>query len=219
MSSQNPSTVAAPARRPAKRPPKGPTQGAEPPRAGKWSLSYQVGFVFLLWHIGCVLATGVAPIKRFFEPLIGFYTDGLRLATTWGMFSRPPRRADTLIEAVRSGGEIVVLSSSYQFERTLRERIEDTRLRKIQAKLEEEGDRTSFGAPYLDYYCRVALGRFTDVVRVRIRVAEPDRLDDANQVVARASERVVMERPCPAPPGAVPAAPARPQNPWAPSHD
>lgn len=157
----------------------------------------QYAAIFLvLWHVGCVLATGVKPIRDFFEPLNGFWVDGLRLASTWGMFSKPPRTADTLVEAVRQGGEVVVLSSSYQYERTLGERIRDTRLRKIQAKLEEQGDRNSFGVPYLEYFCRQAQEQYDDVVRVRLRVDQPERLDDDNRPAEPRSEQVVLERPC-----------------------
>lgn len=188
-----------------------------PPKPSWWrKQAPNVAVIFLFWQIGCVLATGVLPLRNFFEPLNGFWVDGLRLANTWGMFSRPPRTADTLVEAVLADGRIVVLSSSYQFERSLLERIRNTRLRKIQAKLEEKADRDSFGVPYLDYYCRLALQDYPDVVRVRLRVDQPERLDDDNQVSQPHSEKVVLERRCPSPvappPAAVERAPAAEPN-------
>lgn len=192
----------------------GPMSSQKPSRKPAYAqhAAVQYAAIFLvLWHVGCVLATGVKQIKDFVAPLNGFWVDGLRLASTWGMFSKPPRSADTLVEAVLASGEIVVLSSSYQYERTFAERIRDTRLRKIQAKLEAQPDRTTFGAAYLDYFCRQAQEQYADVARVRLRVEQPDRLDDDNRVVEARSEQIVLERPCPsrAGPPAGPKSPAR----------
>lgn len=111
--------------------------------------------LFVLLHVSVVLLRGGPPWLR--EPLWGlvaWYGDGLRMAETWGMFSRPPEDVQVFVYGVDEHGGRVELATSNARERKLWNRIVDVRLRKMQTRLVEEGHRNAWGKHYLDYYCR-----------------------------------------------------------------
>jgi len=148
------------------------------------------------WHILCVLATGAKPVREAVAPLNGWYVDGLKLTNTWGMFSKAPKSAETLVVGVLEGGKTTTLMTSHANQKGFTQRIVDSRIRKIQAKLENDGDRRTFGVPYLDYWCREARVRLPELRYVRLVVRQPERFDDDGNTTIVASEKLVLQRPC-----------------------
>jgi hypothetical protein len=169
---------------------------SRPRRRRRRLLEWAAG-AFATWHVLCVLATGAKPVREAVAPINGWYVDGLKLGNTWGMFSKAPRSADTVIVGVRKGGELVELMSSYANQKSLRDRVVDARIRKIQGKLEQDEDRSSFGSVYLDYWCFEGRKSVPDLASVRVVVRQPERLDDDGNPDEPAEERVVLSRKCP----------------------
>lgn len=175
-------------------------EDAEPTPAARGPVGRLLrGLVIVLvsWHVLCVLATGAKPVRDAVAPINGWYVDGLKLTNTWGMFSKAPKSAETLVIGVLEGGETTELSTSYANRKGFTQRIVDSRIRKIQAKLENEGDRKTFGVAYLDYWCREARAAHPGLHRVRLVVRQPERFDDEGNTTTPASEKIVMGRKCP----------------------
>jgi hypothetical protein len=115
---------------------------------------------FAAFHIGVTLVRGASTALR--EPAIehlGWYSEGLRLATTWGMFSKPPDPTDVVVMGVLEDNSRVELSHTDPQRRDWFGRITDVRLRKIQNKLSNPDDRSAWGEAYLAYFCRAGADR------------------------------------------------------------
>lgn len=155
------------------------------------------GIAFTMYHLGAVLAGGAVPaVRKFFEPVLGFYADGLRMTNSWGMFGKPPNTTHVRIEIDTKTEKNVPVATTRAHGRTLFERIRDTRVRKIQGKLTEEGDRNRFGQPFLDYFCRHPPAGHTDVRVVRAVNDIHELRDDDGKVTREASSRVLFTRRC-----------------------
>ena len=76
------------------------------------------------------------------------------MATSWGMFSKPPDPTDVVVMGVLDDGKRVELSHTDAQRRDWFGRIADVRLRKIQNRLADEPDRRAWGRGYLTYFCR-----------------------------------------------------------------
>ncbi len=110
---------------------------------------------FVAFHIGVTLVRGASTALR--DPAIevlGWYSEGLRMATTWGMFSKPPDPTDVVVMGVLDDDSRVELSHTDPQRRDWFGRIKDVRLRKIQNKLSNPDDRRAWGEAYLSYFCR-----------------------------------------------------------------
>lgn len=155
------------------------------------------GIAFTLYHLGALLVGGaIADVRGFFNPVFGFYGEGLRMTNSWGMFGRPPNSTHVTIEVDTKQGRGIVVSTTRGQDRTFFERVRDTRIRKIQGKLTEEGDRNRFGQAYLDYFCKHPPPGHTDVRVVRaVNILHELRDDDGN-VTRPASTRVLFTRRC-----------------------
>jgi hypothetical protein len=155
------------------------------------------GIAFTLYHLGAVLAGGaVAGVRKFFDPVLGFYADGLRMTNSWGMFGKPPNTTHVRIEIDTKTERNVQVATTSAQGRTLFERIRDTRIRKIQGKLTDEGDRNRFGQPFLDYFCKNPPAGLTDVRVVRAVNDIHELRDDDGNVTRQASSRVLFTRRC-----------------------
>jgi hypothetical protein len=155
------------------------------------------GIAFTLYHLGAVLAGGaVAQVKQFFAPVLGFYAEGLRMTNSWGMFGKPPNTTHVTIEVDTKEGRGIVVATTKGQGRSLFERIRDTRIRKIQSKLSDEGDRNRFGQAYLDYFCRHPPPGHTEVRVVRATNILHELRDDAGNVTRAASTRILFTRRC-----------------------
>lgn len=171
------------------------------------SLRWRRGLLtaFTLYHLGAVLVGGaVESIREGFEPVYGFYEQGLRMTNTWGMFGKRPVSTHVRIEGETRDGQRVLLSSTRADDRTLYERVRDTRIRKLQGKLADEGERNRWGQAYLDYFCRDARARGLDLVAVRAENDIHETRDDAGRIDRRASTRTVLYRSCLLPLSALP---------------
>lgn len=64
-------------------------------------LKVGLSVAFVTFHVGVTLVRGAATGLR--EPaleLTGWYSEGLRMATTWGMFSKAPDPTDVVVMGV-----------------------------------------------------------------------------------------------------------------------
>lgn len=175
--------------------PAGPTLYRDLPFRGR--MLRAAGIAFTIYHLGAVLAGGaVAGVKRFFEPVLGFYADGLRMTNSWGMFGKPPNTTHVRIEIDTKTERNVQVATTSAKGRTLFERIRDTRIRKIQGKLTDEGDRNRFGQPFLDYFCRNPPAGHTDVRVVRAINDIHELRDDDGNVTREPSSRILFTRRC-----------------------
>lgn len=126
---------------------------------------------FVLFHIGAVLLKGAPKkIREPLWPLAAWYSDGLRMTDTWGMFSLPPKDKLVSIVGITDTGARVELSHVLQNERDWKQRVVDVRLRKIQTKLAGEKTRNHWGRGYVDYYCRTGLAQGLPLRRVQVEV-------------------------------------------------
>lgn len=87
-----------------------------------------------------------------FGPLINWYTDGLGLARSWGMFAHPGTELPIFAYGDTQSGAIVQLSPPPT--ESLWVRIRDQRMRKIRAHLRDERTRENWGANFTSYLCR-----------------------------------------------------------------
>ncbi|NUO51314.1 MAG: hypothetical protein HOV80_20860 [Polyangiaceae bacterium] len=175
--------------------PSGPTLYRDLPFRGR--MLRAAGIAFTIYHLGAVLAGGAVPgVRKFFDPVLGFYADGLRMTNSWGMFGKPPNTTHVRIEIDTKTERNVQVATTSAKGRTLFERIRDTRIRKIQGKLTDEGDRNRFGQPFLDYFCRHPPAGLTDVRVVRAVNDIHELRDDDGKVTRAASSRVLFTRRC-----------------------
>lgn len=155
------------------------------------------GIAFTIYHLGAVLAGGAVPgVRKIFEPVLGFYADGLRMTNSWGMFGKPPNTTHVRIEIDTKTERNVAVATTSAKGRTLFERIRDTRIRKIQGKLTDEGDRNRFGQHFLDYFCRNPPPGLSDVRVVRAINDIHELRDDGGKVTRTAETRVLFTRRC-----------------------
>jgi len=152
---------------------------------------------FAILHIGATLIGGaIAPIRHFFSPIVGFYSDGLRMANAWGMFGKPPNSTHVAIEAVLPNGKVFLVSTTDPHARPFLDRIRDARIRKFEGKLAEEGDRVRIGAQFLDYYCRSAKESLGEIQEMRVRNYLHETRDDDGKITRQASNSIVFVRRC-----------------------
>jgi hypothetical protein len=169
-----------------------------------------LAIAFTIYHVLAMLIGGsVSGVRRAFKPLTGFYSEGLRMTNGWGMFARPPTVGHVVIEGTMSDGTKKVLSTTRAGDRSAFERIRDVRIRKIQGKLGEPGDRAQLGHAFLDYFCRSAPRQGgPELLRVRAVGLIHELRDDDNNVTRRPTELTLLTRNCrdPRPPkGKLPA--------------
>lgn len=152
---------------------------------------------FVAWHISCELLTGASqPVKNWVKPLIGFYTDGLRMTNTWGMFSARPPNEEVVVLAETEQRGSVVLSTNYTSQRSGWSRILDVRMRKIQTYLKEESHRKNWGMHYLSYFCREALVREPSTRRVELWIFKPAEISDTGALVEPKVGSRVLKKNC-----------------------
>ena len=152
---------------------------------------------FAVFHLGAMLVAGsIPPIRKFFEPVVGFYAEGLRMTNAWGMFGKPPTSTHVAIEAVTRDGKVFVVSSTDAHARSILSRIRDVRIRKIESRLTDEGDRNRLGPSFLDYFCRDAKSDLGEVREVRARNLLHETLDDEGKVVRTPSSLLLLTRRC-----------------------
>lgn len=153
---------------------------------------------FTLYHLVAMLIGGaIKEVKRPFAPVLEAYDEGFRMVNSWGMFGKAPTSNHVILEAAMRDGQTALLSSTRAGDRGLFERIRDVRIRKIQGKLTETGDRARFGPAYMDYFCRLArqqYGAEVSSVRATELIHEKRGLDD--KVVRAASTKLVIAKDC-----------------------
>lgn len=157
-----------------------------------------LAMAFTLYHLVAMLVGGsVSGVRRAFKPLTGFYSEGLRMTNGWGMFARAPTVGHVVIEGTLSDGSKKVLSTTRAGDRSAFERIRDVRIRKIQGKLVEPGDRAQLGHAFLDYHCREARAQpGPELVRVRAIGLIHELRDDDDNVTRKPTELTLLTRSC-----------------------
>jgi len=176
--------------------PLAPTPTASLDRKGR--LLRALAITFTIYHFGGVLVGGAMPnVRRVFRPLYAFYGEGMKMTNSWGMFGRPPNTNNVIVEAEKADRTRVLLSTTRAPDRTLWERIRDVRIRKIQAKLTDNGDRGRFGMTFLDYYCREAKSALgPDVRSVRATEVVHELRDGDGKVTRTPSQKILLVRNC-----------------------
>lgn len=112
-----------------------------------------VGFV--AWHVATTLVYGLMGTTVFLgSPIVSWYATSVRMVRSWDMFIRPPANNDVRIVGVTPDGARIEVMHNRQKDRSLGERVRDARIRKMQSRLAYERDRTTWGEPYLGYFCR-----------------------------------------------------------------
>ncbi len=161
---------------------------------------------FTLYHGLSMLVGGATkPIKQTFAWVFGAYDQGLRMTNAWGMFGKPPNATHVVLEGEKLDGSTIVLATTNARDRTLVERVRDVRIRKIQGKLAEYGDRSRWGREYLGWFCRDAAARGIDLKSVRAVNYVHELRDDAGGIKRKASKQTVVSLGCvPGPRGAPP---------------
>lgn len=110
---------------------------------------------FLMFHGSVTLVRGAElPLRERAFEFIAWYSEGLRMATTWGMFSKRPDPTEAVVVGVLEGDRRVDLSHLDARRRSVFERVVDVRLRKFQNRLTAPEERTAWGTEYLEYFCR-----------------------------------------------------------------
>ncbi len=175
-------------------------------RRGKVVRLFAVAFAIL--HLGAMLVGGaIDPIKKVFHPILGFYSDALRMSNAWGMFGKPPTSTQVEVEAALADGTVVQVSTTDAHGKSWLERVRDARVRKILGRLAEDADRGRLAGPFLDYACREAARSHPDVREVRARNLLHELRDDEGKVTRRASTSILFVRRCgrgPEPPRKIP---------------
>jgi hypothetical protein len=169
---------------------------------------------FTIYHLAAVLHGGAVPaVRKALKPVFGFYADGLRMTNSWGMFGKPPTTTNVTIEGDTKDKRGIVLSTTRAPDRTWFERIRDVRIRKIQSKLADDGDRARLGQAHLAYWCKHPPPGAGELVAVRAVNQIHELRDDEGTVTREASQRTVLTRRCTGPGGGPPPplpAPTRP---------
>jgi hypothetical protein len=123
------------------------------PRRNRRRIALICAFVAL--HASTVLVKGLKPeIRDFLWPAFAWYGDGLRMATTWGMFGAEHTNASLYSLGIDAEGERHPIYPRPRGEATAMERLQNTRMRKIQSNLEKDKNHKSWGKAYGDYWCR-----------------------------------------------------------------
>lgn len=161
---------------------------------------------FTLYHALSMLVGGATkPIKQTFAWVFGAYDQGLRMTNAWGMFGKPPNATHVVLEGEKQDGTTIVLATTNARDRTFIERMRDVRIRKIQGKLAEYGDRARWGREYLGWFCRDAKDHGIELKSVRAVNYVHELRDDAGGIKRKASKQVVVSLGCvPGPRGAPP---------------
>ncbi len=121
------------------------------PLAGRMKTAGAAAFILLF--LSMMLVRGLNDKYREpLWPLIGWYTDGLGMARSWGMFAHPSTELPIFIYGKTKTGEEIQLSPP--LEDSLWIRIRDQRMRKIRAHMGNEDTRKRWGRDLLRYMCR-----------------------------------------------------------------
>jgi hypothetical protein len=153
------------------------------PRLRRWLTKLAVAFTVL--HLTAMLVRGSPlPIRDRLWPYFSFYGDGLRMATTYGMFARESSGISVAVHGVLPSGERKLLSHSSGRDRTFWQSIVDVRLRKIQRYLIDDGVRAAIGQSHLRYFCREGLEQGLAIERAELELLRPS------------GRQVVLSRDC-----------------------
>lgn len=109
--------------------------------------------LFLFWHTLATLVGGLRPnLREHVWPAFSWYGDKLRLVNTWGMFSRPHAAQSIFSYGVTGDGKRHRLYPAEYG--SLRQRLMDQRLRKLQSHLAKEHNRKKWGSTFVQQLCR-----------------------------------------------------------------
>jgi hypothetical protein len=177
------------------------TRSAEPlpfHALGTWERHKRAALTaFTLYHMLAMIVGGsVDSVKNRFVWVFGAYDEGFRMTNSWGMFGKPPVATHVHVEGETGDRRWTVLSTTRAQDRTLFERVRDVRIRKIQGKLADEGDRNRLGQPVLAYFCRLSEAEGLGIRTVRIVNEQHAELDDTGRERKPASTATVMRRSC-----------------------
>lgn len=152
---------------------------------------------FTIYHLlAVIVGGGTKDLKRPFQYVFGFYDEGMRMTNSWGMFGKPPGATHVTIEGIEPDGDTVVLSTTNARERSFKERLRDVRIRKIQGKLIELGERKRWGTQYLEWFCRMSKEQGLELRAVRAVNHPHEVKDDAGKVKRHPSRIILVTKSC-----------------------
>lgn len=127
--------------------------------------------LFVVFHLSAMLIRGgPKKLRDATVPVLSWYSGGLRMTDTWGMFSKRARSQLVSVVGILKDGSRVELAHLRQNERNLKDRIVDVRLRKILSKMTEEKSRKHWGRSLVSYYCKRGLEQGLSLQRVQVEV-------------------------------------------------
>lgn len=130
----------------------------------------------------------VAPLEAKISPL--------RLGSHWRMFVGEARFGDIVLETELGNGDRYQLESARWEGKSWWERAKDLRLRKLQARLKQEGNRRRWGRHYLSFVCRTYGQELPDLSTIEVIRTKPLILDDAGKRRSRPSRTVIARFDC-----------------------
>jgi hypothetical protein len=134
----------------------------------------------------------VAPLEQKTAPL--------RLNSRWRMFVGEARFGFILLEtelpSPTGEGERYQLESFRWEGKSWLERARDIRLRKMQAKLKDKGQRRRWGKHYLSYVCRSYGQELPEMSTIEVILGKPLILDDKGKRRSRPSREVIAKFDC-----------------------
>ncbi len=156
------------------------------PRVTRRRVLFALALLFAAFHLLATLLRGAPPsVRNRLSPAFAWYWDGLRMATTYGMFARQNTGIVVLVQGVPRHGERRLLSHSSASKRGFWQRIVDARLRKIQRSMIDDATRAQIGRGYLAYFCRQAERAGTPLDRTELELVYPKAVKRDPEVVLR----------------------------------
>lgn len=120
----------------------------------------------------------------------------LRLGSHWRMFVGEARFGDILLETELGNGDRYQLENFRWDGKSWWERAKDLRLRKMQARLKQKGNRKRWGRHYLSFVCRTYEQELPDLSTIEIIRTKPLILDDEGKRRSRPSRKVIATFDC-----------------------
>lgn len=186
-----------------------PSAASSPTRAPRWRELGPLGKlarVATAAFVATFLTLGVAkalPKKHWLEQRVApleAKTSPLRLRSNWRMFITEARFGHILLETelpAHGGRRERYQLESFRWEgKSWWERARDQRLRKMQAKLKQKGERMRWGRHYLSYVCETYGRELPDISTIEVILGKPMILDDRGKRRSRPSRTVIARFDC-----------------------
>lgn len=130
----------------------------------------------------------VAPLAKKVAPL--------RLSSPWRMFVGEARFGYIVLQTETANGDLYEVESFRWEGKSWWDRARDSRLRKIQSKLKQKGQRKRWGHHYLSYVCETTMRELPDISSVVVIRGRPLILDENGKRRSRPYRQVIATFDC-----------------------